>query len=98
MRLAAALLMTGLGACAPFPVIETSIDAAARAAPFPTLSPLAPVLAEAATSTQITDASVVSADARIAGLRARAAGLQGQVIDPALRTRMTAGVDTATLR
>lgn len=86
MRLIVLIAIAGLGACADFPEIDGTIDAAARNADFPTLQPLAPLLVAAnQTGTQINPASVVNFDTRIARLR-------GPVVDAATRARMQRGV------
>lgn len=93
MRLIVLIAIAGLGACADFPEIDGTIDAAARNADFPTLQPLAPLLVAAnQTGTQINPASVVNFDTRIAALRTRAARLRGPVVDAATRARMQRGV------
>lgn len=95
MRLIVLIAMTGLAACADVPQLDDRIGEAARAADYPTLLPLDPLLAAAAaneTAGQITPASVAAFDSRIATLRARAARIRGPVIDGATRRRMQRGV------
>ena len=63
------VLLLCLGACAQFPALDGTISDAARAAPYPQLTPIpdfdeTPVQADPAT------------DARIAALQARAAALR----------------------
>ncbi|MFZ3584062.1 hypothetical protein ACOI1H_18115 [Loktanella sp. DJP18] len=87
-----------LAGCADAPSLDGRISAAAAAAPYPTLQPLAPLLARAATPGQITAASTARMDGDTAGLRARAAALRGPVVDAATRTRMQGGVARAALR
>lgn len=93
MRLIVMIAMVGLGACAAFPQIDGTIDEASKAADFPTLLPLDPLLALANdATTQITTANTADFDASIATLRGRAARLRGPVIDAATLTRMRRGV------
>lgn len=95
MRLPIIIALASLVACAEFPQLDGTIDAAARAASYPTLQPLAPLLANAAsmqTTGQFSDAANASFDARVAQLQNRAARLRGPVIDAATRAKMRRGV------
>lgn len=95
------ILLLALSACATFPELDASIDDAARAAPYPELVPLQPILARAnalGTTGRITPASEQAFDARVAGLRARAARLRGPVVDAATRARMRRGISLAALQ
>lgn len=86
---------TALWGCSDFPDLSARIDAQARAADYPALLPLDPLLARAdALETQgaITPASVAAFDNQIAALRAKASRLRGPVIEPAVRARMRRGV------
>ena len=88
--------LLALVACAEFPQLDSTLDDAARAAPYPDLVPLGPLLAAQA-PVAATDPGRATQD-RAAALRARAARLRGAVIAPAERARMQAGPDTAALR
>jgi len=95
MRPTLIIAIASLVACTDFPDLDRRITDSARAAPYPTLQPLDPLLARAqnlADNGAITPASVAAFDDRIAGLRARAARLRGPVIDAATRARMRRGV------
>ncbi len=78
-----------LGACAERPDVASRIDPAALSEPGPVLMPLSPVLAAA---DGIAAAGPVAGPppARLAALRARAAGLRGPVVGPAVRAAMAA--------
>lgn len=91
-------LLLALAACSDFPVFDATIDAAARAAPYPTLTPLDPVLAAADAPSAITPTSVAQTDSAIADLRARAAALRRPVLSGADRTRLNRTIDTSALR
>ncbi|MEN8896811.1 MAG: hypothetical protein ABF248_12115 [Yoonia sp.] len=82
-------------ACSDYPDLDSRIDDAARNAPFPTLQPMAPLLAKAAAAQdagRITPASVDAFDNRIDRLRRTSAGLRAPVIDAATLARMRRGV------
>ncbi len=98
MRVRAILCLTLMmaGACAPFPALENRVSADAARADFPQLVPLAPVLAAASSQAETTPPAAV--DDRVAALQARAAALRGAVVDPATRSRMQDGIETAPLR
>ncbi|WP_394154086.1 hypothetical protein [Loktanella salsilacus] len=87
-----------LAGCADAPSLDGRISAAAAAAPYPQLQPLAPLLAQAAQPGRITATSTAQMDGSTAGLRARAAALRGPVIDAATRARMQQGIARAALR
>jgi hypothetical protein len=87
-----------LAGCADAPSLDGRISAAAAAAPYPQLQPLAPLLAQAALPGRITPASTVQMDGNTAGLRARAAALRGPVVDAATRARMQRAIARAALR
>ena len=87
-----------LAGCADAPSLDGRISAAAAAAPYPTLQPLAPLLARAARPGRIDTASTLRMDGGVAALRARAAALRGPVVDASTRARMQAGVTRAALR
>ena len=92
------VLCLTLAGCADAPSLDGRISAAAAAAPYPTLQPLAPLLARAAQPGRIDAASTRRMDGDVAGLRARAAALRGPVVDAATRARMRAAVARAALR
>ncbi|SEQ90427.1 hypothetical protein [Thalassovita taeanensis] len=72
-------LALGCAACTPFPDLgDRGAEASARAAPFPVLVPLEPVL-EASADIRITEDTSPALNARAAALRARAALLRRQV-------------------
>ncbi len=85
-----------LAGCTAFPALE--IVNTDRNAPFPALIPLGPLLAQAGTGEPEQPALATGLGSRIDRLNARANGLRGQIIDPAVRARMQAGVDTAALQ
>ena len=81
--------------CTPAPVMQVAGADAARAAPYPTLVALGPVVAQA----QAPDGNATGVDGgRIAALDARAAALRDTVIDAATSDRMEGGVDTSALQ
>lgn len=95
MRLPLFILFAGLVACAEFPQLDANIDAAARAADYPRLQPLDPLLAQAdalQATGQITPASVATFGARVASLTTRANRLRGPVIAASTLARMRRGV------
>lgn len=85
-----------LTGCSAVPALETANTD--RDAPFPALIPLGPLLAEAARGGPDQTALATGPGSRIDQLNARANGLRGQIIDPAVRARMQAGVDTTALQ
>jgi hypothetical protein len=70
-------MLAGLAGCGDFPELENS--ASARAAEYPVLLPLDPLLAQAEGG-QIMPETVANLDARIARLKARADALKTPVI------------------
>ena len=84
-----------LTSCAEFPDFDDRIGQSARNATYPTLQPLDPLIAAAAsmvTSGQITPASQQAFNSRITALRAKASQLRGPIIDAGTRARMRRGV------
>lgn len=71
----AAPLAATLAGCADAPELSSRISAEARAAPYPTLQPLDPLLTEAALA-EITPESEAALQARAARLNRRAAALR----------------------
>ncbi len=101
MRLAPLLMFVLLTACARFPALDATLDETARAAPYPQLQSIDPLLAQSAAlgpTGRNSPAALASAEAQIAGLRARSARLRGPIIDPATQSRMARGVDTSALQ
>lgn len=89
MRLIHLLPLLALIGCAIAPDLPGTDDTAARAAAAPDLVPLAAILAQAdALSARPDPAQDVAT--RVAGLRARADRLRGNVIDRATRQRLAA--------
>lgn len=99
MRLAPLTLILALSACAEYPALDARLAEADRAAPYPELEPLEPLLARAdASGGRASQTAVAALSARSEGLRARAAGLRGPVLSPATTERLRGGVDTAALQ
>lgn len=78
-------------ACARFPELDARTADIDPQTPYPALVPLDPLLARVADD-QITEDTEASIEARVAGLRARANAMRGDVIDDETRTRMSEGV------
>ncbi len=74
-----------LTACAQFPEHDARLDDASLDAPYPALSSLDTLLAQADSAAFDPTASL---EARVAALNARAAQLRAPVIEPRLRRRM----------
>jgi len=83
------IAMTGLIGCAPFPELDSTMDAAARNAPFPKLINLDQLTRQTQTTTP-TEAT--NLDARLANLKARADALRGPVIEDTTSTRLANGM------
>lgn len=79
-----------LAGCAQFPELDAVQDPAVAEADFPALLPLDGLLD--APAPRATPEVAEDVGARVAGLRARAAGLRGDVIGAAARSRMARGV------
>lgn len=84
------LSVLGLAGCGAWPDPQIPGDAAARAAPWPTLLPISAILAGAPAAAAGPAAPPAE---RIAALRSRAAALRGPVIDGAARARLSRGID-----
>ncbi|MGH1355588.1 MAG: hypothetical protein ACRBBS_10980 [Thalassovita sp.] len=70
------LMVLALAAgCAPLPDLDSQVTPAAKAAPYPALVPLEPLL-EGAADSQTTATTAASQNARAAALRARAAQMR----------------------
>ncbi len=94
MRLIPLIVISALSGCAAFPLLDTRIDPAAAAAPYPALIPLGPLLTQAGTG-GVAPLASAGLSGRLSALAARAAALRGPVIDSATRARMQEGVDTS---
>lgn len=91
MRLLPLLIPVALFGCAAFPDLDRARTTETRWAPYPDLLPM-----EDLTSGQVARVSPqmqTGIEARAAGLRARAAQLQGPVVPAQVRARMAQGVD-----
>ncbi|MFX0543184.1 hypothetical protein ACEWPM_015840 [Roseovarius sp. S4756] len=91
LALMAALGPATLPSCTPFPDVGTDASSAALAQPYPKLVPLDGLDTRLASS-RIAPDTAPTIEARVAGLKARAGRLRGDVVDPATRSRMRAGV------
>lgn len=101
MRPLAALALLILSACTQFPELDARVGPDATRGPYPDLVPVAPLVARAdglEASPTTSPEALANVDARIARLKARAAGLRGPVIPAPVRTRMLRGVATAALQ
>ncbi len=88
--LSALLLLTG--ACTQFPDLDPTLTPALEAAEYPTLVPLAPMLAAAQTPGVEPAQAAATIDARVAALRSRAARLRGSVLNGPERQRLAQGL------
>lgn len=86
-----------LAGCADIPDLDDRLTPAAKAAPYPALVPVEPLLAETEQARQIDEDTAPDLQSRVASLRARAARLRRGVVDRGTRQRMDSGVDTATV-
>lgn len=91
MRIAATLLIS-LAACTTFPELDGTLPANQSYDTAPDLIPLAPLVEQARAATYGAAEAETSLTARLANLRARAAGLRGPVIPPSQRARMQRSV------
>ncbi|GGA18476.1 hypothetical protein GCM10011326_33870 [Salipiger profundus] len=90
MRLSPFLFSLALVGCAEFPVLDAARTPGVENAPFPALLPLDSLTGgEMPRATPEMRAGI---EGRVAGLRARAARLQGPVVPAATRRRMDQGV------
>jgi len=81
-----------LGACTQFPQLDARVTPELEKADYPTLIPLAPVLAAASEQRVDPVQETAQIDSRIAALRARAAGLRGSVLNGAEQVRLAQGL------
>lgn len=98
MRRALIAVIFGFSGCAAFPELDARIDDAARAAPYPSLQPIGPLLDQAARESASSTALSDDLQSRAAQLADRAAALRGPVIDGATRAEMQGGVDRGALQ
>lgn len=98
MRAASLFLLLCLGACAKFPQLDDRIDAAARDAPYPTLTDISPLLVQANTVVPGNTAVAQDIAGRVSGLTARANALRGGIIEQPVLARMRRGINTSALR
>ena len=87
----------GLAGCTELPDLNDRLQPGAARADYPALVPVEPLLARAEASQQIDESTGPALEARVARLRARAAGLRGAVVDGASRNRIRQGVDRSGL-
>lgn len=89
MRLTPLLILTAcIAGCVQFPEIDDATDPRVEQADYPTLVPLDPILASVAAPAPETAETEAELEARIAGLRARAARLRGAGLSSADRNRL----------
>lgn len=89
------ITFTSLIGCTAFPNVSGQVSEAARAASYPQLQPLGPLLAKVeaqSTGTTNTPSTIASLEGRIAALHSRADRLRAPVIEPAIRAHMRRGV------
>jgi len=92
LALIAMLGAAALSGCTPFPDIGDDTSKVALAQPYPDLVPLGGLNARLETG-RIQPGTAPALEARVAGLRNRAERLRGDVVDPATRSRMRAGIE-----
>ncbi|MGJ8602783.1 MAG: hypothetical protein ACSHXH_01565 [Marivita sp.] len=79
-----------LTACTEFPEVDAALAQAGPVAEYPALVPFEQLIS--APDPRLTEGDDAALRARAAGLRNRANGLRGPVIDPQIRDRMNDGV------
>ena len=84
------ILGVALTACAEFPEVDAALASDRASAEYPDLLPFEQLLD--AREPRLTDSDDEALRARAAGLRNRADGLRGPVIEPQTRDRMNDGV------
>lgn len=89
--ISAVLFLATLAACTRFPDLDAAVTPGARTAGYPDLLP-AEELRARVPEARLEEETPGSIEARIAGLRARAARLRGTVIDSESRSRMQSGI------
>ena len=85
-------LFAALSACNEFPALDDTMDREARNAPYPDLVPIETLNAQAP-DPRIKPETAADTQSRIDRLKARAARLQGNVIDAETHQRMQDGVE-----
>nr|WP_236544525.1 hypothetical protein [Roseovarius atlanticus] len=80
-------LTLALSACTQFPELDDATSRDTRRAPYPNLLPVEDLRARVA-APRTTEQTTRTLEARVAGLRARAARLRGSVIDGTSRARL----------
>lgn len=90
MRLVPYLLAAALAACSQFPELDAAVSPGVAEADYPTLLPLGGLLT--GPEPRATQEMRGGIEARVAGLRARAARLGGAVVADPVKTRMRRGV------
>ncbi len=85
-------LFAALSACSEFPALDDATSREARTAPYPDLVPIETLNAQAPEQ-RIEPETTAETQARIDKLKARAAKLQGNVIDDETRQRMQDGIE-----
>lgn len=86
------VLAVPLAACTQFPELEHTQTAALDAAEYPALVPIEPILAQNAQPGPDPVQTEATLTARLAGLRARAAGMRGTVLSGAEKQRLEQGL------
>lgn len=81
-----------LAACTQFPELDRTQTPELKAAPYPDLIPLEPLLARARMPGADPARTEASLDSRLAGLRARADRMRGTVLTPAEKRRLQTGL------
>lgn len=85
------LIASLLAGCSDLLPLDPALRNSTRSAAYPDLIPAEQITEQRATD-RITAETASDLDRRSAGLRARAARLQGGVVDPASQSRMQTGV------
>jgi hypothetical protein len=81
-----------LAACTQFPALDDSVSAQTRAAPYPDLVPLERLTSQVPSPRADASATEAALNARLARLRARAAGLRGGVLTGREKLRLQQGL------
>ena len=81
-----------MGACTEFPALDRTLTPELTNAEYPTLVPVAPLLASAQNTRVEPVRETAKIDARVAALRARAATMRGSVLTGAERQRLEQGL------
>ncbi|MEP1884919.1 MAG: hypothetical protein ABJJ12_07095, partial [Marinomonas sp.] len=86
------VLGASLAACTQFPALDHTVTAEAEAAEYPTLVPIAQLLASAQVDSTDPVQTTAAIDARLAALRARAERLRGSVLTGREKQRLAQGL------